>query len=131
MNYKPKFEGEFFQSLATVWDITKAWGIADKATEMSCPVKPFYDRLLSRLDTGRIDLFGMDLSEGKEYALSDKCDTAVPLLFVMVKLDDGKEHAQIIDGCHRLYKAFHTGLEEMPALVFDPDTGLKFTKSLL
>jgi hypothetical protein len=73
--------------------------------------------------------FGFDLPEGQgvaffapryldhDYAMTTDLDD--PVLIVTLRSGDGELFPMIIDGTHRLYKAFRQSVETLPALVLD------------
>jgi hypothetical protein len=61
-----------------------------------------------------------------ERAMSDEIDLAVPLLGFVQPDDwdavpDGLTRVVIVDGMHRVYKAFHLSVSTLPAIIFPAD----------
>lgn len=52
-----------------------------------------------------------------KFALSDSCNLERPLLVAQFKLPSGKISPIVIDGMHRLWKAYKNGLKTLPCYV--------------
>lgn len=56
----------------------------------------------------KINVFGRNIDH--DWAMSDKCDLSVPIILGRHRFEDGDEGVAgiLLDGSHRLYRAFHT-----------------------
>jgi len=59
----------------------------------------------------------------KEYALSEKVDLKRPIIIAAWEDNRGQIILKLIDGMHRLYKAYKTGVAQLPAYVLTVDEG--------
>ena len=124
---------EVFRLLAASWDVAKAKKItAGRTPNITVPVKPTAENWLGVAPVEVEEAERKQREEAKpgevyhiragfvgvnrEHAMSDKVDLSVPLLAVMV--GKGKSRGMfIIDGWHRVYKAYRQGVESLPAIV--------------
>lgn len=78
--------------------------------------------------------FGFDLSEDdgiaffasryldRDYAMTTSLDE--PVLIATLRGDEGRRYPLLIDGTHRIYKAFALGMEALPAYVLTDEESL-------
>lgn len=69
-----------------------------------------------------LSLFTPLPSFDRDYAMTTDLDN--PLLMATLRSHDGKEFALLIDGTHRLYRAFIDGVAELPAHVLTAEESL-------
>lgn len=62
----------------------------------------------------------MYVDEGR--AMSDAIDTGIPVILALIQGKEGtKPNPILIDGLHRLYKAYQEGKETIPCYALTPD----------
>jgi len=104
---------ETFRFLMVQWDIVKARFLIQQSNK--------------RLDTLRVRdaarAYGLDTSQSidswahvdETRAMSDEIDTIIPVILALIQGDEGTRPKPIlIDGLHRLYKAYREGKETIP-----------------
>lgn len=107
---------QIFESrlLGYVWDIDLAQKLLQKRNSQeieSINVESTYNSIQWAVKgSSRIPLFGSSVDP--EYTL--KTDLTKPLIFGLVKVQ-GSWYRILIDGHHRLYRAFQEGVQELPA----------------
>ena len=115
-------QNEYFSFLAFQWDVGKARELVKgrKPNSEIPDTEVFYHTWLEGYDQPlRIPLINIDI----EYAMSDAVDTSVPLIAVIIPDDDGAatSNGVLIDGWHRAYKAYHTGVKKLDMHVLTPE----------
>lgn len=125
--YKPIHEYEVWQSIGREFDVCKAWSMIAEQGEREVyrtSVKNFYDTFLSDTDNESGDSFSLfQYYVDKEKAMHHDIDTTIPVLVAKALLnindpaEDWNVFTQFIDGVHRMYKAYHIGLETMPVFL--------------
>lgn len=116
-----KGPAQWFQFGGWVFDIDRAQALlAEKPRERSLlPVMPWVRQygldLLNRPDTAPI--LGVGPGFDRDYAMTT--DLAEPLIVATLRTSDHGRSPLLIDGTHRLYRAFREGLAELPAFVLD------------
>lgn len=115
---------ECYQLLSFTFDIAIARFIIqnDKPENVqyaSIPVKAWaeYMGLDKKCQSDGISLRMFYVDDAR--AMTDEIDCSIPVILGSVPCG-GKEHESfLIDGTHRLYKAYHSGIERIPAIVLD------------
>jgi hypothetical protein len=100
-----------------VFDVRRAQAIVAESPRetRTLPVQPwakFYG--LDTPDGTSFSLFRPSSNFDAEYALTT--DLAEPLIVATLRSRGNEEFPLLIDGTHRLYRGFHGGLSELPAL---------------
>lgn len=127
---KPAFEAEgsrvqHFQFGPWIFDVNKAHAmIAETPRETrQLPVQPwarFYG--LDSTEEQRFSLFWPSANLDKDYAMTT--DLSEPVLIATLRNNDGEDFPLLIDGTHRLYRAYAEGIAELPAYVLSADETL-------
>ncbi len=77
------------------------------------------------IDQVQLAAFRQNLPESQideTRAMSEEIDTNIPVILALIQGDEGEESKPIlIDGLHRLYKAFREGKETIPCYALTPD----------
>lgn len=118
MKYPPIHKHECFRFLAAEWDIAKAWeSIPDDKEAQEFPleqVDQWYQSYLLEKEPepqpdGSMRVYWSLIHIDKEKAMSDVVNLSIPVLAAQVLDPDTQEHLgfMIIDGWHRIYKAYH------------------------
>jgi hypothetical protein len=126
--------GEYFNFLAFQWDISKAKRlVSNRKPDTHIRVEDVYGTFLSPYDAEP----EVDADGNKSYSLSliridtehalamDVSRLAEPLIGVALPTgEDGGRDNILIDGWHRVYRAFHEGVETLPIYILNDDEEL-------
>lgn len=119
-------ETEGFTYVHLRWDVAKAWTlVADVAPDSHITVAEWAPALFgapspeAMLDPSRIYVgVGVDTA----WCLTNDVDLTRPVLVVTRTLPNGGATVTLmIDGYHRLYRAWHDGVETLPAIMLTPE----------
>jgi hypothetical protein len=115
---------ETFHYAAWAWDVTQALErVAGRPPTESVAVEAWARQLLPPLeDPTRLSVMGVRIDH--EYALGPDIDLSKPLLAVTLEVwDDATQSVQaytmLIDGHHRLFRAWHDGVATLPLVRLD------------
>jgi hypothetical protein len=119
----PKHDYEVYRIMALELDVAKAWRYIEatgRATDGVVNIQkqgaedwgPRDPETWKRTD----NVFSLFYHVNEERCKSDEVDTSIPLMLANL----GIYGTPIIDGNHRYFKAYMTGLETMPAYVLTP-----------
>lgn len=119
------------------WNITMAWNLIRKERRVVTlgrdSIEAYYEAYLKGNDQTPLE---MDKETGKwkrfvsvglaemepDVAFADKVDLSIPSLWLKLAHKDTAGHL-LIDGRHRLYKAYHQDVQELPAYILSPEEG--------
>lgn len=73
-------------------------------------------------EPGRFPILGVGPDFDREYAMTT--DLTNPLIVATLHLPGSGDSALLVDGTHRLYRAFREGVPELPAYVLDVSESL-------
>jgi hypothetical protein len=64
----------------------------------------------------------------RDYAMTT--DLSMPVVVATLRGQDGRESPLLIDGCHRLYRAYAEGVPQLPAYLLDYDESMAIRDGL-
>lgn len=115
-------EIEGFTYLFKSWDVAKAWSLVAAQTPDGTIVVDEWARAMFRapsaeamLDKSRI--YALSVYVNTTWCLDNDIDLTRPILIASTPLSDGESLVIPIDGYHRLWRAWHDGVETLPAIV--------------
>lgn len=115
-------EVEGFSYLHLSWDVAKAWSLVAAQAPEGTIVVDDWARAMFRapsaeamLDPTRFYAFSVGVDT--VWCLANDVDLTRPILIVSRPLSDGEPVTIPIDGYHRLFRAWHDGVETLPAIV--------------
>ena len=117
----PEQPAQWFQFGGWIFDVDRAQALlAEKPrAPQPLPVMPWVRQygldLLDHPETAPI--LGVGPGFNREYAMTT--DLSEPLIVATLRTSDHGHSPLLIDGTHRLYRAFREGLSELPAYVLD------------
>lgn len=118
-------EFENFDYFHMRWDVAKAWAlVAEQTATDTINVENFARAMFgapspeAMADKTRI-YFGVGVDAA--WCIENDLDLTRPVLVVSRPLSDGEPITIPIDGYHRLYKAWHDGIESLPAILLTAD----------
>lgn len=118
--------GQWFRFGLWVFDVDRAQAmLAERPREpQSFPVMPWARQYgLDLVDEpDRVPILGVGPDFDREYAMTT--DLTQPLIVATMRLSDGAETPLLIDGTHRLYRAYREAVPELPAYVLDVSESL-------
>lgn len=114
---------ETFRYFMVRWDIVKARYLIQKRNTPPDVLLVAITAHTYGLDTPRDSdkaVYAVHVDEMR--AMSEEIDTNIPVILALIQGDEGEESKPIlIDGLHRLYKAFREGKETIPCDALTPD----------
>lgn len=117
---------EQFTYLHLAWDVAKAWDLV-KDTEPSGQIDvaeaartfgaPTAADMLPPADGSPVTRIYVGVGVDTAWCLANEPDYTRPVLIARRPLPSGDEVTMMIDGYHRLWRAWHDGVETLPGIV--------------
>lgn len=117
-----KLDQEYFRYLFNCFDIKKAKSILKKVshTVLSLPLAEYF-KLLNKPGEDSFDMLGLYIDWD---TVTEEIDLTIPVIMATIEIpkkgkEPKKQYVQLIDGCHRLARAYQLGLTHLPCVVLD------------
>ena len=113
---------EEFTYLFMRWNVAKAWTLVAAQAPDGTIVVDDWARAMFRAPSaeamlGKSVIYALSVHVDTTWCLDNDVDLTRPILIVSVPLSDGEPVTIPIDGYHRLWRAWHDGVETLPAIV--------------
>lgn len=121
-------QGEVFRFLFHAWDVAKAWdlvkdaepsghlNVADTARNAFGARTPA-DLMPQPIEPGKPRTIYAGIHVDTDWCLANDLDLDRPLLIVRAPVPSGDTVTMMIDGHHRLWRAWHDGVETLPGIL--------------
>jgi len=112
---------QWFRFGGWIFDIDRAQALLSERPRepKPLPVMPWVRQFgLDLLDEpGRVPILGVGPGFDRDYAMTT--DLSQPLIVATLRTSDHGHSPLLIDGTHRLYRAYHEDVAELPSYVLD------------
>ncbi|MBS2966808.1 hypothetical protein KGA66_27475 [Actinocrinis puniceicyclus] len=109
----PAHERQIFQFGALSFDVEEAHRLLRETPRLACRLPVDAWARLYGLDDNPASLIAPAPNFDRAYAM--RTDLSRPVILALLATDDGIGNPILIDGCHRLYKAYRERVPDLPA----------------